>query len=58
MAKGTMPNRVLFPIRNEKGALLAYCGLAVEEGQTRFKFPKDFEEVLETKVVQLIPRRA
>lgn len=57
MANGTMTNRVLFPIRSDTGELLAYCGLAVSSDQEpRFKFPNNFEEEVENKVVRLARR--
>lgn len=58
IARGVAANRVLFPIRSESGELLAYCGLAVSDDQSpRYWFPKDFEEVVEAKVISLASRR-
>ena len=49
--KGMMKNRVVIPVHNAKGELVAYAGRAVdratEESEGKYKFPKDFKKSLE-----------
>ena len=50
-AKGMMRNRLVIPIHNEKGELLAYAGRWVgleedlPEGEEKYKLPKDFHKL-------------
>ena len=49
--KGSIAGRVVIPIHNAKGELVAYAGRAVdramEEREGKYKFPKDFRKGLE-----------
>jgi len=47
-SKGLMKSRLAIPIHNGRGELLAYAGLAVEDGETpRYLFPPKFHPPLE-----------
>jgi hypothetical protein len=46
--KGFLKGRLAIPIHNARGELIAYAGLAVEEGETpRYLFPPNFYQALE-----------
>ncbi len=46
--KGLLKGRLAIPIHNGRGELVAYAGLAVEEGETpRYLFPPNFHPALE-----------
>jgi DNA primase len=45
--RGSMHGRVVFPIHNEKGELVAYAGRAIDESAPRYKFPAGFHKSLE-----------
>jgi DNA primase len=46
--KGLLKGRMAIPIHNHRGELVAYAGLAVEEGETpRYLFPPNFHPPLE-----------
>jgi DNA primase len=40
--KGSMENRIVFPVWNPAGELVAYCGRAVNGEEPRYKFPSGF----------------
>jgi DNA primase len=40
--KGSMAGRVVIPIHNEKGELLAYCGRAIGNEEPKYKLPNGF----------------
>jgi DNA primase len=42
-----MHGRVVFPIHNEQGELVAYAGRAIDETEPRYKFPAGFHKSLE-----------
>ena len=43
--KGSMSGRIVIPIRNEKGELVAYCGRALGNEEPRYKLPSGFQKV-------------
>ncbi len=45
--KGSMAGRVVFPIHNRKGDLVAYAGRAIDGTEPRYKFPAGFRKGLE-----------
>ena len=45
--RGSMSGRIVFPIHNAKGELLAYAGRAIDEEEPRYKFPTGFHKSLE-----------
>lgn len=45
--RGTMKDRIVFDIRNEKGELVAYAGRAIDDSEPRYKFPPGFHKSLE-----------
>jgi DNA primase len=45
--RGSMSGRVVFPIHNEKGELVAYAGRSIDEQEPRYKFPAGFHKALE-----------
>ncbi len=45
--KGTMAGRVVIPIRNAQGELVAYAGRAIDRSEPRYKFPAGFHKSLE-----------
>jgi DNA primase len=45
--RGSMQGRIVFPIRNEKGELVAYAGRSIDESEPRYKFPAGFHKSLE-----------
>jgi DNA primase len=45
--RGSMSGRVVFPIHNEKGELVAYAGRAIDGSETKYKFPAGFHKSLE-----------
>lgn len=42
--KGSMAGRIVFPIHNEKGELVAYCGRATDDSEPRWKQPSGFQK--------------
>ncbi len=44
--KGSMAGRVVVPIHNEKGELIAYAGRAIDNAEPRYKLPADFKKSL------------
>lgn len=45
--KGSMHNRIVIPIHNPKGELVAYTGRAINGSEPRYKFPVGFRKSLE-----------
>ncbi len=45
--KGTMSRRVVIPIHNERGDLVAYAGRSVDGSEPKYKFPTGFRKSLE-----------
>jgi DNA primase len=45
--RGSMSGRIVFPIYNEQGELVAYAGRAIDESEPRYKFPVGFHKSLE-----------
>ena len=45
--RGSMSGRIVFPIHNGKGELVAYAGRAIDEADPRYKFPAGFHKSLE-----------
>jgi DNA primase len=45
--KGSMAGRVVFPIHNERGELVAYAGRAIDGSDPRYKLPAGFHKSLE-----------
>ena len=45
--KGSMSGRVVFPIHNKHGDLVAYAGRAIDGSEPRYKFPAGFHKSLE-----------
>ncbi len=45
--RGSMSGRIVFPIHNEVGQLVAYAGRSVDETEPRYKFPAGFHKSLE-----------
>ncbi len=39
---GMLAGRLVIPIHNERGELVAYCGRAIDESQPRYRFPSGF----------------
>ena len=37
--RGSMQGRIVFPIQNEKGEIVAYAGRSIDESEPRYKFP-------------------
>lgn len=44
--KGSMAGRVVIPIRNERGELVAYAGRAIDGTEPKYKFPAGFHKSL------------
>lgn len=44
--RGSMAGRVVIPIHNEKGELVAYAGRAIDDAEPRYKLPGDFKKTL------------
>ncbi len=44
--KGSMMGRVVFPIHNERGELVAYCGRSTDNSDPRWKQPAGFQKNL------------
>jgi DNA primase len=44
--KGSMAGRVVVPIHNEKGELVAYAGRSIDDAEPRYKLPADFKKSL------------
>jgi DNA primase len=44
--KGSMAGRVVIPIHNERGELLAYAGRAIDDAEPKYKFPAGFHKGL------------
>jgi len=47
LGKGSMHGRIVIPIHNGKGELLAYAGRAIDGSEPRYKFPAGFHKSLE-----------
>jgi DNA primase len=45
--RGSMNGRIVFPIHNGKGELVAYAGRSIDESEPRYKFPAGFHKSLE-----------
>jgi DNA primase len=45
--KGSMHGRVVIPIHNERGELVAYAGRAIDDSEPRYKLPAGFHKSLE-----------
>lgn len=45
--RGSMSGRIVFPIHNEAGQLIAYAGRSVDDTEPRYKFPAGFHKSLE-----------
>ena len=45
--KGSMHGRVVIPIHNERGELVAYAGRAIDGSEPRYKLPAGFHKSLE-----------
>jgi DNA primase len=45
--KGSMHDRIVIPIHNRNGNLVAYAGRAIDESEPRYKFPTGFHKSLE-----------
>jgi DNA primase len=45
--KGSMSNRVVFPIHNQAGKLVAYAGRALGGSEPEYKFPNGFKKSVE-----------
>jgi DNA primase len=45
--RGSMSGRIVFPIHNEKGDLVAYAGRSIDESEPKYKFPAGFHKSLE-----------
>jgi hypothetical protein len=45
--KGSMSGRVVIPIHNERGDLVAYAGRAIDGAEPRYKLPAGFHKSLE-----------
>ena len=42
--RGTMAGRVVIPISNERGELVAYAGRAIDDAEPKYKFPTGFKK--------------
>jgi DNA primase len=42
--RGSMSGRVVIPIHNENGELVAYAGRAIDEGEPKYKLPTGFKK--------------
>jgi len=45
--KGSMQNRIVIPIHNREGELVAYAGRSIDGSEPRYKFPAAFHKSLE-----------
>jgi DNA primase len=45
--KGSMHDRIVFPIHNANGELVAYAGRSIDGSEPRYKFPAGFHKSLE-----------
>jgi len=45
--KGSMHDRIVIPIHNREGVLVAYAGRAIDGSEPRYKFPTGFHKSLE-----------
>jgi DNA primase len=45
--KGSMKNRIVIPIHNREGELIAYAGRSTDGSEPRYKFPAGFHKSLE-----------
>ena len=45
--RGSMSGRVVIPIHNERGELVAYAGRAIDDSEPRYKLPAGFHKSLE-----------
>ena len=53
--KGSMSGRVVIPVENEKGELVAYAGRAIDGGEPKYKLPAGFKK---SQVLYNLPRAA
>jgi DNA primase len=53
--KGSMSGRVVIPIENERGELVAYAGRAIDGSEPKYKLPAGFKK---TQVLYNLPRAA
>jgi DNA primase len=53
--KGSMSGRVVIPIENEKGELVAYAGRAIDGSEPKYKLPAGFKK---SQVLYNLPRAA
>jgi DNA primase len=44
--KGSMAGRVVVPVHNEKGELVAYAGRSIDDAEPRYKLPEGFKKSL------------
>ena len=47
LGKGSMHDRIVIPIHNPKGELVAYAGRAIDGSEPRYKFPAGFYKSME-----------
>jgi DNA primase len=45
--KGSMHDRIVIPIHNSEGELVAYAGRSIDGSEPRYKFPAGFHKSLE-----------
>jgi DNA primase len=45
--KGSMHDRIVIPIHNQKGELVAYAGRSIDGSEPRYKFPAGFHKSME-----------
>jgi DNA primase len=43
--RGSMHDRVVIPIHNERGELVAYAGRSIDEAEPKYKFPSGFHKI-------------
>jgi len=46
--RGSMSGRIVFPIHNEKGELVAYAGRSIDESEPRYKIPGGLPQIAGT----------
>ena len=45
--KGSVHGRVVIPIHNERGDLVVYAGLSIDDSEPKYKLPSEFQKSLE-----------
>src|ERR1051325_10597250 len=45
--RGSMANRIVIPIQNERGELIAYAGRSIDSSEPRYKLPPNFAKTRE-----------